>query len=75
MYVRLGISTQLHTLPVRRAVLAQQIAIGAIVGVREERLLPPVAALGHVVRNAGNDKSREPGHAVHECRCDSELLI
>ena len=63
MYVRLGISTQLHTLPVRRAVLAQQIAIGAIVGVREERLLPPVAALGHVVGNARDDEASEAGHA------------
>jgi hypothetical protein len=40
------------------APLAEQIEVGAVVIVAEERLLPPVAALRDVVRAVGDDDSR-----------------
>ena len=49
--------------PPRR--LRQQIAIERIVGVLEKGLLPAIAALGHMVSNAGYNETRETGHAQH----------
>jgi len=42
--------------------LGQQIPIEFKVGAREEHGLAPIAALGDVMRQAGND---EAGHASH----------
>ena len=44
--------------------LAEQVAIERIVGVGEKRPRAAVAALGHVMRQAGNDDAREPGHML-----------
>lgn len=44
--------------------LRQQIAIKRIVCVLKKRLLPAVAALGHVIRNARNDKAGKTGHPM-----------
>ena len=43
-------------------VFSEKIAIQCIVGVGEEGALTAVAALGDVVRQAGNDKTGESGH-------------
>ena len=45
------------------AVLGEQVAIERIVGVGEESARTAVAALGDVVRVAGDDDTGETGHA------------
>lgn len=47
---------------VGRARLRHEIAIGGVVVLGEEHLLPPVPALGDVVRYAGDDDASEAGH-------------
>jgi hypothetical protein len=42
--------------------LGQQIAIERVIGLAEKCLRAPIAALGHVVRDAGNNESREASH-------------
>ena len=44
--------------------IRKEIAVKRIVSIFEERLLPPVAAPGHMVGNAGNDDAEQAGHAV-----------
>lgn len=53
-----------HCDPVRDAVQAKQIAIGGVVFVGEERLLPAIAALGPVMRRAGQDEAGEAGQGI-----------
>ncbi len=48
--------------PDRHPVLGQELDIGALVPVVEEGLEPPVAPLGHVMRDAGNHDAGETGH-------------
>ena len=50
----------------RRASLAQRIEIEEAVGVGEEDRLASVAALGDVVRDAGDYDAGEAGHGVGE---------
>lgn len=45
-----------------RTMDGEQIAIGWIVTIVEEGQLPPIAALGDVMRDAGKDKAGETGH-------------
>jgi hypothetical protein len=47
-------------MPIRS--LGQKIQIKRIIAWFEKRLLPPVAALRNVVRNAGKNCAREPSH-------------
>ncbi len=51
-----------HPHAVHGAMMGQKIAIGRVIGVRKESLLPPVAALGHMVRDAGNHEASKAGH-------------
>lgn len=51
-----------HRDAMRGAVRSEQVAIGGVVGGREERPLPGVAALGDVVRDAGDHVARKSGH-------------
>ncbi len=44
--------------------LAEQVAIECVVGVSEKRARAAIAALGNVVRQAGNDDAGEAGHAA-----------
>jgi hypothetical protein len=61
---------------VRPALRAEQVAIGGIIGVGKEGLLPAVAALGHVVRDAGNDVASEAGHqAIVAYRAEAVNLV
>ncbi len=43
--------------------LRKLVAIGGVVAIGEESLLPTIAALGHMVCNAGNGHACEPSHA------------
>jgi len=43
--------------------LGHQLQIGRIVLATEERLLPPIPTLGHVMRQPRNDQSRYSSHA------------
>lgn len=53
-----------HRHPMRSAMKAKEIAICGIVVCTEERLLPPVAALGDMVGNARENKAGEAGHVA-----------
>jgi hypothetical protein len=44
------------------SLLGEQIAINVVVPVLEEYRLPPVPALGHVMRKAGNHHARKARH-------------
>lgn len=55
-----------HRHAVRSAMDFQQRAIGGVIRLAKERLLATVAALGDVVRDAGNYIASEPGHGVVE---------
>ncbi len=46
------------------AMLAEQVAIEGVVGVGEERARAAIAALGDVMRQAGDDDAGEAGHAA-----------
>jgi metallophosphoesterase superfamily enzyme len=46
----------------RRRMNLQQRLVQAEVGRRKESLLPTIAALRHMMRNAGNDEAGEAGH-------------
>jgi len=50
------------------AVLRQEVAIERKILVAEERACPAVAALGHVMRNAGDDGAGETGHGTPSAR-------
>jgi hypothetical protein len=43
--------------------LGEEVAVERVVAVLEKGLLPAIAALGHVIGDAGKDDAREPGHA------------
>ena len=45
--------------------LGQQIAVDFMIAALEEDRLPPIAALRHVMREAGKDHSGETGHEVN----------
>ena len=60
----LGIRHHAHTsTSAARQCSAEQIAVERVVGVAEEGARAAVAALGDVVRQAGNDDAGETGHA------------
>ena len=50
----------------------EEVAVGGIVRLPEERLLPPVATLsdmvGDMVGNAGEDETGKPGHEARLAR-------
>ena len=48
--------------------LREQIAVELIIAVFEEGLLAAVAALGHVVRQAGQNEARETDHGGQPMR-------
>lgn len=43
---------------------AEQVAIEAVIRIAEERRLPPIAALGDMVRNVGNDQAGDASHGA-----------
>ena len=51
-----------HRHPVCGAVNLEQVAVSGIIRIAEEGLLSPVATLGDVVGNVGQDKAGKPGH-------------
>lgn len=55
----------------RAAMLGEQVAIERVIGVGEEGARAAVAALGDVMRQAGNDDAGKAGHAVRWCELNS----
>ena len=47
---------------ISRAILTHPLEIRTPVRVREENILSPITALGDMVRHAGENGSRKPGH-------------
>jgi hypothetical protein len=54
--------------------LSKQLAVERVIGVAEERARATVAALGDVMRQAGNDDAGETGH-TRSCRKPSASSI
>jgi len=56
-----------------RAVFGHQLKIGPIIVIFEEGALTTVPTLSHVVRNTGNDRPGESGHAMIVCLAQFQI--
>lgn len=57
-----------HRYAMRRTLCFEEVQIGCIVGILEECLLAPIAPLGDMVRDAGNDIASQTCHSAYVLR-------